>query len=136
MNSLTISKLASACGVKTDTIRHYERKKILLPDHRSPAGYRLYSNDSIKRLRFIKKAQTLGFTLQEIKALLELSEKPESDCSDVRRTAQTKINEIENKISDLNSMQKALENLASFCPGEGKPLSECNILIHFYGDSE
>jgi len=136
MNSLTISKLASACGVKTDTIRHYERKKMLSPENRSPSGYRLYSNESVKRLRFIRKAQTLGFTLQEIKGLLDLSEAPESDCGDVGRSAQSKIKEIEGKISDLNAMKKALENLASFCPGKGKPLTDCNILMHFYGDDE
>ena len=136
MNSLTISKLASACDVKTDTIRHYERKNLLTPENRSESGYRLYSLESVKRLRFIRRAQTLGFTLQEIKALLELSEAPENDCSDVQLTARNKIIEIETKIADLNEMKKALEKLATFCPGEGKPLSECNILMHFYGDEK
>jgi MerR family mercuric resistance operon transcriptional regulator len=87
----------------------------------------------VKRLRFVRKAQSLGFTLGEIKSLLELSETPEKDCGDVREKAQEKITEIEGRIADLKRMKKALNKLADFCPGKGRPLSECNILQHFYG---
>ena len=134
MSMLTIGKLAKACGVKTDTVRYYERLGLLAPVERSESGYRKYGSESIKRLNFVRRAQGLGFTLEEIRELLELSEKPEADCADVRERAREKITDIERRIADLAAMKTALDELAKFCPGEGKPLSECNILNHFYGE--
>lgn len=87
MPTLTIGKLAKACDVKVDTVRYYERRELLLPLARTDSGYRIYSTESIQRLDFILKAQSLGFTLKEIKELLELSENPETDCADVRNLA-------------------------------------------------
>jgi len=132
MSTLAIGKLAKACEVKVDTVRYYERVGLLLPLERTEAGYRIYSIDSVNRLRFVRKAQSLGFTLEEIKDLLELSEKPETDCADIREHASAKAAEVEARISDLLKIKECLQELAAFCPGEGKPLSECNILQHFY----
>jgi len=134
MSMLTIGKLAKACGVKTDTVRYYERLGLLAPVERSESGYRKYSQESIKRLNFVRRAQGLGFMLEEIRELLELSEKPEADCADIRERAQRKITDIDQRMSDLAVMKSALTDLAEFCPGKGKPLSECNILNHFYGE--
>lgn len=134
MSTLTIGKLAKACDVTVDTVRYYERMGLILPLDRTESGYRVYSSDSVKQLRFVRKAQSLGFTLEEIKELLALSEIPEKDCGDVRDKAQHKITEIDARISDLLAVKEALGELATFCPGKGKPLSECNILKHFYGD--
>ena len=134
MSMLTIGKLAKACGVKTDTVRYYERLGLLVPVERSESGYRKYSQESIKRLNFVRRAQGLGFTLEEIKELMELSSIPEADCADVCERAQKKITDIEQRMSDLAAMKSALTELAEFCPGKGKPLSECNILNHFYGE--
>ena len=134
MSTLTIGKLAKACDVKVDTVRYYERMGLVLPIERSESGYRKYSVDSIKRLRFVRRAQSLGFTLEEIKELLELSDTPEADCGDVQEHARHKISEVEVKIADLLKIKSSLEELADFCPGKGKPLAECNILQHFYGD--
>lgn len=134
MSTLTIGKLAKACEVKVDTVRYYERLGLVLPLERTESGYRVYSPDSVKRLRFVRKAQSLGFTLEEIKELLELSEMPEADCADVRDKASKKIEEVEKRITDLITIKESLGELAEFCPGKGKPLSECNILKHFYGD--
>ena len=132
MTTLTIGKLAKAGDVRVDTVRYYERMGLISPLERTESGYRKYSQESIKLLRFIRKAQSLGFTLEEIKALLELSEEPEADCADIREYARNKITEIESRITDLLKMKDCLQKLANFCPGEGKPLSECNILKHFY----
>lgn len=134
--TLTIGKLAAACDVNIDTVRYYERKNLLLPTDRTESGYRVYSSESIKQLRFVRKAQGLGFSLQEIKELLDLCQMPEKDCGDVRAKAQDKITEIEDKIVDLQTMLKALSELAEFCPGKGQPLKECSILQHFYGEDE
>jgi hypothetical protein len=72
--------------------------------------------------------------LEEIKGLLGISDRPEADCADVREYARTKIMDIDERITDLIKIKTCLEELASFCPGEGKPLAECNILQYFYGD--
>ncbi len=134
MPRLTIGKLGKACDVKVDTIRYYERRGLLLPLERTDSGYRIYSTHSIQRLSFILKAQGLGFTLKEIKELLELSDKPESDCADVRELALVKVSQIEARIADLLKIKDSLRELTSFCPGGGKPLTECSILLHFYGN--
>lgn len=136
MSTLTIGKLAKACDVKVDTVRYYERKGLLLPLERTESGYRVYSTDSVKRLRFVRKAQSLGFTLEEIRELLELSEQPEADCSDIRDKASKKIEEVEKRIFDLVSIKESLTELSEFCPGKGKPLSDCSILKHFYKGKE
>ena len=136
MSTLTIGKLAAACGVKIDTVRYYERMSLLLPIDRTESGYRIYSLDSIKRLQFVRKAQTLGFTLEEIKNLLELSEKPDVDCSNVRDYATSKIAEVDDRIADLLKIKDCLKELSAFCPGKGKALSECNILQYFYGEDK
>jgi len=129
---LTIGKLAKICGVKADTVRYYERLGLLVPLERSESGYRKYGQESVKRLNFVRRAQSLGFTLEEIKELLELNQIPEADCADVQNYAEQKIAEIEKRITDLETMKSGLKELSEFCPGQGVPLSECSILNYFY----
>ena len=128
MTTLTIGKLAAICGVKIDTIRYYERKNILSPAGRTEAGYRLYSNESVTRLQFIRTAQTLGFTLNDISELLDFQSNGESDCGDIQQKAQQKIQNIDDKINHLMSMKNALTELVDSCPGQGSPIDECTIL--------
>ncbi len=135
MNTIKIGTLAKACDVNIDTVRYYERKGLISPLERTNSGYRVYDQGSVKRLRFIRKTQSLGFTLEEIKELLGLSELPEKDCGDIREKTQQKITEIEKRIADLIEIKIALGELSEFCPGKGKPLSECSILKHLYGDA-
>ena len=125
---LTIGRLASACDVNIDTIRYYERKNILQPSGRTDAGYRLYSQDSIARLNFVRGAQTLGFTLSEIAELLDLQSSNDKDCGDIQSQAAQKVIEIEDKINNLLQIKQALKSLINDCPGSGAPLSECSIL--------
>ncbi len=134
--NLTIGKLAKSCNVNIDTVRYYERKGLLLPLRRTESGYRIYSIDSVKRLSFIRKAQSLGFTLEEIRELLNLSELPNVDCSDIRNRAKEKIRKIEKNIADLIAIKNALSELSKYCPGKGKPLSECSIFKHFYEENK
>jgi len=134
MAHLTIGKLAAETGVGIETIRYYERSGILpLPD-RLPSGYRVYSRENVRQLRFIKEAQTLGFTLQEISELLGMTVDPTADCASVNAAARAKIEQVDAKLKLLRKIKKNLTLLAGYCPGDGQPLSECNIINHLYGN--
>ncbi len=130
MNSnrhITTSELAKRGGVNLETIRYYERVGLLPKPPRSGAGYRQFSPESVRRVRFIKRAQELGFSLKEIKELLALRIAPGSTRADVRKRAETKIVDIEGKVQHLRAMKKALVRLTESCCGSG-PTSDCPIL--------
>lgn len=114
MNKITIGKLAVMSGVGVETVRFYQRKK-LLREPKTNGSIRTYSDDDAQRIIFIKRAQDLGFTLSEIKDLLELNTKPRVTCATVKAKTEAKIHEIEAKISDLNRMKVSLEKLACAC---------------------
>ena len=136
MKKLTIGKLASECDVNIDTIRYYERKNILTPIGRTETGYRLYSSDSVTRLQFIRTAQTLGFTLKDILELIDLQSNTDKDCGDVLKKTQQQIQQIDDKIAHLLDIKETLNALATSCPGEGSPTSECTILNSLIPKSE
>lgn len=124
---LTIGQLAKAVGVNIQTIRYYERLNLLGPTTRKPSGYQLYGNDVERRLRFIKNAQGLGFTLHEIAELLNLSVSSKARCGDVQRKAETKLTHVEATVRDLGGLAKALRNLIRSCRS-GQPTQHCPIL--------
>ena len=124
---MTIGKLAKASGVGVETIRFYERKGLLHEPMRTASGYRSYSQESIKRLKFIRRAKELGFSLAEIQELLCLRGSPTSSKADIKSIAHDKILDIKTKISDLTRIAKALEELTNECDGSG-PLCDCPIL--------
>ena len=136
MKKLTVGKLAKARGIGVETVRYYEKRGLLPEPERLPSNYRVYSKDTINRVRFIKRAQELGFTLEEISELLALSEDEGADCGDICDKAEEKVKDIELRIKDLMAMKQAIRELRTYCPGKGKPLSECSILKHFYGETE
>ena len=127
MESLTIGRLARAVGVNLETVRYYERRGLLPKPPRSGSGYRLFPAEAKGRLRFIRRAQELGFSLGEIRELLSLRVAPTAKSADVRRRAQAKITDIEAKIRSLRSMKKALRELTQTCSGCG-PVRDCPIL--------
>ncbi len=127
MKRLTRGELAKKSGVNFATIRYYEKLGLLLEPPRSNAGYRMFSTESINRIRFIKQAQELGFSLKEIKELLNLRVKPEATTADVRKRATEKIADIGNKIKRLREIKKSLEVLVDSCCDEASA-SECPIL--------
>jgi len=129
MGGLTIGKAARLAGVGVETIRFYERQGLIErpPAGASGSGYREYPLETIKRIRFIRRAKELGFTLKEIKELLALRIAPETRCEDIRRRAEAKIGDVEAKIASLQRIRSALEELVERCEGEG-PASECPIL--------
>ncbi len=127
MKRLTRGELAKESGVNSATIRYYEKIDLLPEPPRSNAGYRLFSNESVNRIRFIKQSQELGFSLKEIKELLNLRVTPEATTSDVRKRATEKIDEIGDKIKRLGEMKKSLKILVDTCCNEDSA-SECPIL--------
>ena len=124
---MTIGQLAERAGVNVGTIRYYERRGLLPEPPRSESGYRLYSQDIVARIQFIRRAKELGFSLREIGELLSLRVDPETTCGDVKGRAEAKIADIEEKIRALRRMKKALTQLTAACNGHG-PTSECPIL--------
>lgn len=133
--SLTIGKLADASDVNVETVRFYERKGILKQPKKQGA-FRYYPEEYVTRIRFIKRSQELGFTLKEAKELLDLKIKNQSKCSDVLSKTEEKIQEINQKISDLKKMKKSLEGLANCCVDKNQPLSDCPILECFISSKE
>lgn len=127
---LTIGKLASASNVNIETVRFYERKGILKQPKKQGA-FRYYPEEYISRIRFVKRSQELGFTLKETQELLDLKIKEQSKCSDVLSKTEEKIQEINQKISDLKKMKKSLKSLANCCEDRNQPLSDCPILECF-----
>lgn len=124
---MTIGELADAAGVGVETIRFYERKKLISQPMRPRSGFRRYDDDTVPRIRFIREAQELGFTLAEIRQLLELRLDPRRSCADVKAEAEAKITDIDEKMKSLRVMRSALVEITRSCSGEG-PTSECPIL--------
>jgi len=113
--------------VNLETIRYYERRGLLPEPPRTDSGYRVYSADAVRRVRFIKRAQELGFSLKEIQEFLALRIHPNTSCAGVRQRTEVKIADIDQKIRTLQAMKKALVGLATACSGRG-PVSDCPIL--------
>lgn len=130
MEGFTIGTFAKCVKLNIETIRFYERNKLLPKPKRSSAGYRLYTNVDINRLHFIVLAKRHGFSLKEIKELLDLRVDPLSTCEDVRHKAEEKIQVVEEKIRELQKIKKALSSLVANCQGVG-PDGECPILDAF-----
>lgn len=126
MQNLTIGRLAQLGGVNLETIRYYERRGLLAKPPRTEAGYRQFSPDTAQRVRFIKRAQELGFTLDEIGELLDLRHDPRHNRDDVRNHATEKIADIEGKIETLTAMKSVLQGLSERCEQCGS--DDCPIL--------
>lgn len=127
MTTLTIGRVARRAEVGVETVRFYERQGLLEEPPRRKSGYRQYGEEVIDRLRFIRRAKQLGFTLKEIKELLSLRLDPSSTCGEVKRRAEAKITDIETKIQTLQAMNNALRRLTAACRSEGSS-SDCPIL--------
>ncbi len=128
MTRLTISRAAKAANVNVETIRFYERRG-LIDQPRKPAGggAREYDGQTIARIRFVREAQDLGFSLREIAELLSLRADPGADCAEVRARAIEKRDEVQAKLEQLSRMRDALDELIVYCPGSGD-VNACTIL--------
>ena len=128
MTELTIGKAATNAGVGVETIRFYERKGLIeQPSKPIERGFRLYPEETVARVRFIRQAQEIGFSLREIEELLSLRADPSADCSDVRQRATAKLEEVDRKMEQLGRIRSALDELIAACPGRGA-LRVCSIM--------
>jgi MerR family transcriptional regulator, copper efflux regulator len=130
MAALRIGEVARRAGVNLQTIHYYERRGLLPVPPRTGSNYRAYSEDAVLRVRFIKRAQELGFTLKEIEELLSLRVVPEACCANVRTRAEAKVRDIDEKVRALLAMRKILSGLIAECPSDA-PVAQCPILMAF-----
>ncbi len=131
---LSIGELAAQAGVKVETVRFYEREGLLPEPPRAPSGHRRYREHEVRRLRFIRKARELGFTLAETRDLLALRATRGTGCGDVKRRAEEKIADIEGRIRSLERMKRALRRLHAACEGGDVPIADCPILEALEGE--
>lgn len=124
----TIGKVAALTDVSADTLRYYEKEGLIAPASRTAAGYRLYNDEGLRRIRFIKHAQHCGFALSDIKELLTLKHAESACCEDVRTLAIEKKLRIEHKLKALQVMSRALDDLIQSCEGGEQATVDCPIL--------
>ncbi len=131
--SVTIGSVAKAAGVNIQTVRYYERRRLLEPARRLDSGYRLYSGEAVRKLRFIKNAQALGFSLEEIRSLLRLRSGGPASCERVRRRAAKHAADVRERIARLRGMERVLRQLIRTCQTRGRT-DECPILKSLEGE--
>ena len=123
---MTIGEVAQAAGVATPTLRYYEQEGLLIPTTRSPAGYRLYDAQAVERLRFIRSAQAVGFTLEDIRALGRLERERGAQCkAEVRRLLTQRLAEVNEKMKELKRVQRTLGQALDRCQRSN---GECKVL--------
>lgn len=127
VETFSTGELAQHGRVNLETIRYYEREGLIPPPPRKTSGHRVYGPNAVRRLRFIKRAQELGFSLAEIKELLAIRGNPDELCSDVVRQIDTKTQEVDKRIAHLKAIRRALMRLKNSCDGRCLT-SECPIL--------
>lgn len=123
---MKIGQLSEQAECKIETIRYYERIGLLPEPGRSEGGYRIYDEDHLKRLVFIRRSRQLGFTIEEIRGLLDLVDGGNYTCSDVKTITMEHVENIRHKIADLKKLEKTLTHIASLCAGDATP--ECPII--------
>lgn len=123
---MNIGEAASACGVSAKMIRYYEQNGLIPPARRTDAGYRVYTDDDVHRLRFVRRARDLGFSVAEIGDLLSLWNDRSRQSADVKRLAQAHIADLQERITHLQQMAASLQELIACCAGDERP--HCPIL--------
>ncbi len=126
MSALSIGDLARATGTKAETIRYYERVGLLPAPARTAGGQRAYAPGHLRRLAFVRRARELGFGLDQVRALLDLSDQPERDCAAVDVVARARLAEVDRKLADLAALRRELADLVDRC-GHGR-VAECRIM--------
>lgn len=134
-STFKIGKTARLAGVHKESIRYYERRNLIPEPDRMDSGYRLFSQRQVDQIRFIKRAQELGFTLSKIDDLLNLKIDDETTCTDIKLEAELKYTNVVSKIEDLNQIKNTLTDLIDSCSGNG-PKEDCPNLNALNGQNE
>lgn len=129
MANLSIGKLSEATGVKVETIRYYERAGLIAPPARTSGNYRAYGTADLKRLRFIRRTRDLGFTLEEVRAMLNLAAQHDQPCGTIDAIAAEHLSEVDRKIADLQGLRRELSTIIASCAGGS--IDDCRILEAF-----
>ena len=130
-----IGEVASRAGVNKETVRYYEKRELIPEPDRRRSGYRIFTKRHIDQIKFIKRAQELGFTLSEIKELLELRLDGNTSCEQIRKKAESKRAEVKEKIKDLEGIKTVLGDLIESCKADGTT-EECVILNALEGEKD
>lgn len=130
-----VGEVARKAGVNKETLRYYEKRKLITKPDRRRSGYRIFTQHHIDQVKFIKRAQELDFTLCEIKELLELRTDENTTCSEVKMEAEEKYRDVIEKIQDLQRIKATLIDLIDSCSGSG-PKGDCPILLALEGDNK
>jgi MerR family transcriptional regulator, copper efflux regulator len=131
---MKIGELAERAGVNVQTVRYYERRDLLPEPERTASGYREYDEADLRRLHFILRAKELGFTLTEIRDLLDLRASSGATADDVRRRAQAKIDDVDRKLRDLQRIRDGLARVVRSCDAHGPP-EECALIHALHGEA-
>lgn len=135
MSGHTIGNVAKRVGIGVETVRFYERKGLVKPPPRSPAGYRLYPDAAVDRLRFVLRAKELGFTLDQIRTLLELRVGDGTSCDEVRSLASERLADVEDKLRQLQRIAGVLREVITTCDDNGRT-GECPILDTLHREAD
>jgi len=125
-DELTIGRLSDLTGVNIETIRYYERTKVLSAPPRAANGRRIYQSGDVRILAFLRRARELGFSLDDIRALLRLGGPEKASCREVRRIASHHLDDIRTKITDLRKLERLLSKTVAQCSGSTAP--DCPVL--------
>ncbi|WP_421774942.1 MerR family transcriptional regulator [Gracilimonas sp.] len=135
VTTFKIGEVARRAKVNKETVRYYEKRNLIPDPDRRRSGYRIFTKRHIDQIKFIKRAQELGFTLNEIKELLELRMKEDTSCHEIKKEAEVKYKDVVTKIEDLQRIKETLTSLIDSCSGAG-PKGDCPILEALEGESE
>lgn len=131
-NRYTIGQLAQAADVPTTTVRYYERIGLVDPEDRSAGNYRLYSDESLNKLKFIRAAQAIGFTLEDVKSLLGSDDNHSPACGDVQTLIEDRLADIEDRLKDLRQVKRVLKSALKHCR-QSEKRGECHVLQSLEG---
>jgi MerR family mercuric resistance operon transcriptional regulator len=126
MRGLSIGKLAKAASVHLETVRYYERIGLMPAPGRTDSGYRSYGNEHVHRLSFIRRARELGFSVEDVRVLLNLAEPGRASCAGAQALTKTHLEQVRSKISDLRRLESVLAAAVEKCSGEVTPV--CPVL--------
>ena len=126
MKSMSIGELSERSGVKVTTIRYYEQVGLISKPERSAGGRRMYRDEDLKQITFIRHSRHLGFSPEAIRSMIQLQAVPDDDCGPVNETAQKQLALVRERISQLQALERELERIAQSC--EGGKVGECRVM--------